>query len=68
LEFSIVGLLLQGKKFWFSKTVGSWAKLSPLHYSDLSQTVVCHPKDFKPHDPFSAGWCLMKNAEGEMFF
>jgi uncharacterized membrane protein YgcG len=66
LESSIVGLLLQGQKFWFSEIMGSWAKLSPRHYHDLSQSAVCNPKDFKPHDPFKAGWCLMKNANGEI--
>jgi hypothetical protein len=66
LETPVVGLLTMGKKFWFSKIVGSWAKLSPLHYGDLSSTASCNPKDFKPHDPVNAGWCLMKTAQGEV--
>jgi len=65
-ESPIVGLLNAGKKFWFTKIVGSWAKLSPLHYHDLSQAVLCSPKDFKPHDPVNIGWCLMKSAQGEV--
>ena len=66
LETSVVGCLLTGKKFWFSKIVGSWAKLSSLHYNDLSNPVHSYVKDFKPHNPEREGWCLMKSAQGEV--
>ncbi len=66
LESPVVGLLLMGKQFRFTNFVGSWAKLSPSHYSDLSQSANCNPEDFRPHDPVHAGWCLMKNAQGEI--
>ena len=66
LESPIVGQLLNGKQFRFTNIVGIWAKLSPLHYGELSQSVNCNPEDFRPHNPVDAGWCLMKNAQGEV--
>jgi hypothetical protein len=66
LESPIVGLLLMGKQFRFTEVAGSWAKLSPVHYVDLSQSVNCNPEDFRPHNPVDEGWCLMQSAQGEV--
>jgi hypothetical protein len=66
LESPILGVLLIGKQFRFTNFVGSWAKLCPSHYSDLSQSANCVPEEFRPHNPVESGWCLMKSARGEV--
>jgi hypothetical protein len=66
LESPILGVLLIGKQFRFTNFVGSWAKLCPSHYSDLSQSANCIPEEFRPHNPVNSGWCLMKSAQGEV--
>jgi hypothetical protein len=53
-----VGALRAGIAFAFSEVGGGWAKLSPLHYSDLKTSPSCVISAFKPHNPDTHGFCF----------
>jgi hypothetical protein len=54
--------------FAFSQVSGGWAKLSPMHYTDL-QTARdrCHISDFKNHDIEAHGHCITVIGGKEIF-
>jgi len=62
-----VGTLRTGAAFAFHEVGGGWAKLSPLHYTDLQTSISCNISDFKPHDPETHGYCFTA-ADGQESF
>jgi hypothetical protein len=59
LQSEQVGTLRSKHAFAFSHVAGGWAKLSPMHYSDLQRSrVCCDISDFKPHNLGKNGYCI----------
>jgi hypothetical protein len=62
-----VGALRAGIAFAFSEVGGGWAKLSPLHYSDLKTSPSCVISAFKPHNPDTHGFSITTVDGRELF-
>ena len=59
LKSDHVGTLQSGVAFAFSHVGEGWAKLSPMHYSDLQTSRDrCDISDFKPHNLEKNGYCI----------
>ena len=59
LKSDHVGTLQHGVAFAFNQVGEGWAKLSPMHYSDLQTSRDrCDISDFKPHNLEKNGYCI----------
>ena len=68
LKSDHVGTLQSGVAFAFNQVGEGWAKLSPMHYSDLQTSRDrCDISDFKPHNLEKNGYCIT-NVDGRDLF